>query len=108
MAMLPLHTTFVLLLPVPLPRSLLGPDNVVAASRLSPAGFKPVPGEDAQARIDQVGEAETALLGGEYLESRRMARRPLGQVGLPSVGTGPLHADLFLVTHTAGAALWEC
>lgn len=60
-------------------------------------------------RLDQMHEVEVALLGTDYLESRRIARRPVGRVRLTARpgGSGPEHADLFLVTHTAGAALWE-
>ena len=57
----------------------------------------------------QMGEVELSQLGKNYLETRRVLRWPLGRVRLPSPDgdPGPDHTDVYLVTHTAGAALWE-
>jgi hypothetical protein len=77
----------------------------------SPTGSKPSRAGDAQARTGQLQEVQAALLGSEYLESHRLARWPLGRVQFAASGyekQAPGHADVFLVTHTAGAAVWEC
>jgi len=95
---------FVLLVPARVPRSFAGFGTAL------PGGIDALPGEDAQARTGQLQEVQTALLGSEYLESRRLARWPLGRVRFTAApgADGPGHADVFLVTHTAGAALREC
>ncbi len=95
---------------------LLFPDNAPRdfdgfGERLDGAldGLETLPSNEAKARMDQLHDTEMALLGSEYLETRRIARWPLGRVRLPAAtGAGePQSADVFLVTHTAGAALWE-
>jgi len=95
---------FVLLVPARVPRSFAGFGGNL------PGGVDALPEEEAQARTGQLQEVQAALLGSEYLESRRLARWPLGRVRFPvrPGEDGPRHADVFLVTHTAGAALWEC
>lgn len=71
-------------------------------------GIEQIPADEAQARIGQLNGVETVLLGRQYLESRRMRRWPLGRIRLAEpAGGGPDHADVFLVTHTSGAGLWE-
>jgi len=72
-------------------------------------GWQPIPTSDAEARMGQVHEIELAVLGRPYLDSRRFVRWPLGRVDFsPPPNPGwPTHADVFLLTHTAGAALWE-
>jgi len=74
-----------------------------------PLGFEPIPAGAARARMAQLHEIEVALLGVEYLRSRRITRLPVGRVRLPRPkgGSDPEHADVFLVTHTTGVALWE-
>ena len=98
-----LQTMFVLLFPTRAPSSFAGFGE-------ANGGIEPLPPEDAGARMEQLREVEVALLGTTYLESRRMVRWPLGRVRLPQSQQGPRpdHADVFLVTHTAGAAVWEC
>lgn len=98
-----LQTMFVLLFPARVAQPFTGFGD-------SPGGTGELPPGDAQARMDQLREVETALLGRQYLDSRRMARWPLGRVRLPTAadGTAPGHADVFLITHTSGAGLWEC
>ena len=98
----PFQVMFALLFPVAVPRNFPGFPGPID-------GIDPLPAPVARARIDQLHEVQAALLGREYLESRRITRWPLGRVRLPedAGGTGPGCADVFLVTHTAGAALWE-
>ena len=75
-----------------------------------PEQVEELPAADAQARMAQLHDVELSLLGKSYLASRRLDRRPLGRIRLaPDPGEGePDHADAFLLTHTAGAAPWEC
>lgn len=93
---------FVVLFPVPAPRDFAGFGGSID-------GIDPLPPDALRARMDQLHDVQAALLGQEYLESRRITRWPLGRIGLPddAGGTGPTSADVFLVTHTAGGALWE-
>ena len=96
------QVVFVVLFPVPAP-----PGSFAGFPR--PAdGIDPLPEAAVQARMDQLHDVQAAILGQEYLASRRATRWPLGRVRLPEDGgTGPPFADVFLVTHTAGGALWE-
>jgi hypothetical protein len=68
-----------------------------------------MPPDVAQARLAQLHQVQAALLGEEYVDTGRTARWPVGRLQLPGAGSdeGPSSADLFLVTHTAGAAVWE-
>ncbi len=93
---------FVVLFPVPAPRRFAG-------FRPSIDGIAPVPPDALRARMDQLHDVQAAILGEEYLESHRVIRWPLGRIELPQDAeeTGPDCADVFLVTHTAGGALWE-
>jgi hypothetical protein len=99
---LPLQIMLVLLFPARAPQD-------PAVSGDPPDGFEPIPTDAARARMDQLHEIEVALLGIEYLMSRRITRLPVGRVRLPVPQgvPGPDHADVFLVTHTTGVALWE-
>jgi hypothetical protein len=98
----PLQTMVVLLFPARAPRSFAG------FGESAGGGIDALPRQDARARIGQLQEVQAALLGSEYLKSRRLARWPLGRVRFaPEDGLGPGHADVFLLTHTAGVALWE-
>ena len=98
----PLQAMCVLLFPVAAPRDFGGFAGGID-------GIDPLPAGTARSRMDQLHEVQAALLGREYLESRRITRWPLGRVRLPGDAGGewPTGADLFLVTHTAGAAVWE-
>jgi hypothetical protein len=100
----PLQTMFVLLFPARAPQPFTGFGDGL------PTGIGILPEGDAQARTAQLAEVQAALLGSEYLHSHRLARWPLGRIRLAPSGDGqpPGHADVFLVTHTAGAAVWEC
>jgi len=103
----PIQAMFVLLFPAGVPGGFAGFTGHVE-------GVDALPEEDVRARLDQLHDIEGALLGTEYLSSRRITRWPFGRVMLPmhedatqEVGAGPQHADLFLVTHTAGVGVWE-
>ncbi|HVA40899.1 MAG TPA: hypothetical protein VNF49_09555 [Candidatus Binataceae bacterium] len=58
--------------------------------------------------LERLHEVEARLLGEAFLKARRTARWSLGRVtldGLP--GDAPRHADVCLLAHKSGAALWE-
>jgi hypothetical protein len=97
------ETMFVLLFPVRAAQAVAGFGDGVDGLETFPVG-------EAQARMDQLRETEIALLGSEYADNQRITRQPVGRVRLPAQAgaAGPDHGDLFLVSHTAGAALWEC
>lgn len=74
-----------------------------------PVGIDLLPADEVGRRVAQLAEIEVAQFGQSYLESRRVRRWPLGRVRLSATpnGSAPDHADVYLVTHLAGAALWE-
>ncbi len=94
---------FVVLFPVPAP-----PGSFAGFPRPTD-GIEPLPEGAVGARMDHLHDVQAAILGQEYLESRRITRWPLGRARLPedAEGTGPALTDVFLVTHTADGALWE-
>jgi hypothetical protein len=62
--------------------------------------------------VMRLAEFETKLLGEAFLEARRIARRPLGRIALYDLDASesraaPDHADVYLLTHKSGVALWE-
>jgi len=102
-----IQAMFVLFFPARVPQAFAGFTGHVD-------GVDALPADHVQARTEQLHDVEVALLGTEYLKSRRITRWPLGRAVLPmheapaqEAGTGPHHADLFLVTHTAGVGVWE-
>lgn len=95
-------TMFVVLIPTRTPSSFSGFGE-------QPVGIDLLPADEVGRRVAQLAEVEVAQFGQSYLESRRVRRWPLGRARLSaaSEGTAPGHADVYLVTHLAGAALWE-
>lgn len=72
-------------------------------------GLTPLPDEVSRAYLDGLAEFERTLLGKTFLDARRMKRWPLGRIPLddhadPSM---PGHADVYLLGHKSGVALWE-
>lgn len=56
----------------------------------------------------QFARFETQLLGKTFVETHRITRWPLGRIALDDLpGDAPAYADVYLVSHTSGAALWE-
>jgi len=73
-----------------------------------PSGVSSSPPDQAGAYTSQFAEFETRLLGGTFVHARRLERWPLGRIAFDDLGDGaPPYADLYLLTHKSGMALWE-
>ena len=71
-------------------------------------GVTPLTSEEAQAYTTGLDEFERRLLGKAFLETRRIARWPLGRIALEGLAeNAPAHADVYLLSHKSGVALWE-
>jgi len=71
-------------------------------------GVAPLPSGEAQAYMAGLTEFERRLLGKAFLETRRITRWPLGRIALEGLAeNSPTHADVFLLSHKSGVALWE-
>jgi hypothetical protein len=78
----------------------------------SHSGVTPLPDEMSQAYTTELAEFERRLLGPAFLEARRITRWPLGRIALKGLhqeksGSAPAHADVYLLGHKSGVALWE-
>lgn len=93
------HPSFVLLFAVT-------PD---AAKRLSrvPGNLQPIPDEVSQSYRSRLESLQQRLLGEPYLQARRLQRKSIGRLNLPGRDGEPTHADIHLVVHKSGAAVWE-
>ena len=76
-----------------------------------PPEVSPLPADEIHAYAANLLEFERRLLGNAFLETRRLTRWPFGRIALGHpVGseTGePAHADVYLLLHTSGMAVWE-
>jgi hypothetical protein len=71
-------------------------------------GVVPLPPDAALAYTARLAEFEQRLLGKAFLETRRIARWPLGRIVLEGLAeNAPAHADVYLLNHKSGVALWE-
>jgi hypothetical protein len=71
-------------------------------------GVAPLPSGEAQAYMTGLTEFERRLLGKAFLETRRITRWPLGRIALEGLAeNSPTHADVYLLSHKSGVALWE-
>jgi len=71
-------------------------------------GVVPMPAGESQAYSSSLGEVERRLLGQEVLGTRRITRWPLGRITLGGLAdAAPRHADVYLLSHKSGVALWE-
>lgn len=74
----------------------------------SHSGVTPLPPGEAQAYTTGLAEFERRLLGKAFLETRRITRWPLGRIALDGLADdAPAHADVYLLSHKSGVALWE-
>lgn len=72
-----------------------------------PQGLRVIPDEFAESYRGRLDAMQQRLLGEPYLQARRLTRTAVGRLPLPSVEGAPVHADIHLVTHKSGAAVWE-
>jgi hypothetical protein len=74
----------------------------------SHSGVSPLPSGEAQVYMAGLTEFERRLLGKAFLETRRITRWPLGRIALDGMADdAPAHADVYLLSHKSGVALWE-
>jgi hypothetical protein len=97
-----LRPGFLLLFPIELGRPFTG-----FAPRV--AGVEPAPAESSRAYLERFSLVESRLLGRAYVEAARTRRVPLGRISIGDTEDrlAPAHADVCLVAHISGVALWE-
>ncbi|MBC7379817.1 MAG: hypothetical protein H7346_20595, partial [Burkholderiaceae bacterium] len=94
-----MHAAFVLLFAVT-------PDAVLAQGR-RPVGLPSIPEEIAESYRGRLDAMQQRLLGEPYLLTRRLTRTAVGRLVLHGPPGDPPHADIHLVVHKSGAAVWE-
>jgi hypothetical protein len=73
-----------------------------------PAGFAPLPEPGASQLAQWRDAAQAHVLGPAFLQAARLSRTDLGRIALPQAAPeAPRHADIALLTHVAGVAVWE-
>src|SRR5450830_1565125 len=72
-----------------------------------PSGLQAIPEEISASHRNRLETMERRLLGEPYLQARRLQRTSVGRLKLPGSDSQPTHADIHLVIHKSGAAVWE-
>lgn len=76
-----------------------------------PPGIEPLDVHALAAYREHVEQRQRRLLGDAYVQARRLQREPVGRLALDDDGApdglAPRHADVWLVRHKSGAAVWE-
>ncbi len=73
-----------------------------------PASIAALPSERSEGYVALLAEFELRLLGKAFLEAERMTRWTCGRIALDGLpGDAPAYADVFLLAHKSGCALWE-
>jgi hypothetical protein len=96
-------TGFVLLFAVPL-------EHEFSGFEARPPGVEELATERADAWISAWHETAAHVLGKAFIEARRFKRWPLGLIklgGMPEDQQLPTNAEVHLLTHASGVALWE-
>ena len=79
-----------------------------AAGQLGvPSGVTAIPIAVAEAYRDRIEGLQQRLLGEPYLLARRLLRKSIGRLTLPHGDLEPAFADIHLVQHKSGSAVWE-
>jgi hypothetical protein len=81
--------------------------DAAARHAASPAGLQPIPEEISNSYLSRLEAMQQRLLGEPYLQARRLQRTAVGRLPLPGLNGEPKHADIHLVVHKSGAAVWE-
>jgi len=72
-----------------------------------PTGLQTLPDALAESYRSRLDAMQQRLLGEPYLQARRLTRSAVGRLPLPDDQGAPSHADVHLVIHKSGAAVWE-
>ena len=95
--------TFVLLFAVQL-------NSAFDGFRLSTRGITPLTPEHFRAYDERLSELERHVFGQDFVAAGRTERWPLGRIAIDDDSHDvslPPHADVYLVTHSTGTAVWE-
>ena len=73
-----------------------------------PDGFEPIPEATASALRSWRDAAQAHVLGAAFVQAARFALHQVGRIGLDAGDAdAPGHADVALLAHVAGVAVWE-
>jgi hypothetical protein len=81
--------------------------DAAAGRTAPPAGLQPIPEEVSESYRSRLDSLQQRLLGEPYLQARRLRRTAVGRLNLPGLAGEPAYADIHLVVHKSGAAVWE-
>lgn len=76
----------------------------------SAQNITPLGSEHQQAYDAKLSELERHVFGEDFAAAGRTKRWPLGRIAIPHEGRDagfPSQADVYLITHTTGTAIWE-
>ena len=77
---------------------------------LSTPGITPLTSEHFRAYDERLSELERHVFGEDFVAAGRTKRWPLGRIAIDDDSHDvslPPHADVYLVTHSTGTAVWE-
>lgn len=81
--------------------------DAAARSTVAPVGLQAIPEEISDSYLSRLENTQQRLLGEPYLQARRLKRTAVGRLALPGGEGKPAHADIHLVVHKSGGAVWE-
>jgi hypothetical protein len=81
--------------------------DAAAARAAPPAGLQPMAEEDSQSYRSRMESVQRRLLGESYSRASRLQRTAVGRLSLPGRAGELTHADVHLVIHKCGAAVFE-
>jgi len=81
--------------------------DAAAGRAAAPVGLQPIPDEVSESYRSRLESLQQRLLGEPYLQARRLQRTSVGRLNLSGRDGEPTHADIHLVVHKSGAAVWE-
>lgn len=100
-AILTFRPSFVLLFSIHLNSSFKGFGSL-------PSDIVPLSEKQSSEYLTRLATFETKLLGKTFYETKRLVRSPLGRIAFnEQPKESPEYADVYLLTHKSGAALWE-
>jgi hypothetical protein len=81
--------------------------DAAAERATSFAGLQPMSVEASQSYLSLMESLQRHLLGESYSQASRLRRTAVGRISLPGSAGDLTHADIHLVIHKCGAAVWE-